>query len=103
MKITGLTFAGYDRNVPDLRITSPAWTAKPFNLFPQLDAPGNMIAANSIVDFKTFMFERGWAHYDRWHNENGDPDRIGNLVIDCESRCRDTGTMGSALEITISE
>ncbi len=40
------------------------------------DVPGNAIAANSSITFLTPVFARGWASYERWHNENGDPGDI---------------------------
>ncbi|MCZ7639749.1 MAG: PA14 domain-containing protein [Verrucomicrobia bacterium] len=40
------------------------------------DLAGLTIAANSTIDFKTHVFATGWASYQRWHNENGDPGDI---------------------------
>jgi hypothetical protein len=40
------------------------------------DLGGNTIAANSAFEFKTSVFETGWATYERWHNESGDPGDI---------------------------
>ena len=37
------------------------------------DATGNAIAANSTIGFLTPVFARGWATYERWDKERGDP------------------------------
>ncbi|MBI4659700.1 MAG: Ig-like domain-containing protein [Verrucomicrobia bacterium] len=40
------------------------------------DIGGNTMAANSTINFLTAKFELGWASYERWDNENGDPGAI---------------------------
>jgi len=44
------------------------------------DLAGNVIAANSTIPFLTSKFALGWASYERWHNENGDPGDINAFV-----------------------
>lgn len=44
------------------------------------DLAGNSIAAGSTIPFLTPKFATGWASYERWHNENGDPGDINAFV-----------------------
>lgn len=44
------------------------------------DLAGNTIAASSKLDFMAAKFAVGYASYQRWHNESGDPGDINTFV-----------------------
>ncbi|MBI2948855.1 MAG: Ig-like domain-containing protein [Verrucomicrobia bacterium] len=46
------------------------------------DTANNALVANSTFNFLADKFQTGWATYERWHNENGDP---GNITAFADS------------------